>query len=248
MKKITQVILGIVVLALFSVNFVNAQNADEILSEAERKRKMIKIAKEGLNDSVWQIELSQMGITNKKREKKKIKDTLRFKNGRIESDKLVLEGFSATNFTVRIKGDGLVIWETMQRNEEEGIAFWRGELREGLMRGVLSWHVTKGKTRDYSFISKKREALPEVIEEEIAPETAQEEAATGEISPQLIQEEAKEPKEIAPVVKDEVKEEEVIQPKEKEQVKEEVVKEAPKDEKQERKKKKKKRRGWFFGR
>ncbi|MFC1667334.1 hypothetical protein ACFL0P_05700, partial [Candidatus Omnitrophota bacterium] len=216
MRKITHIFLGAAVLVLCSLNFVGAEDSDDKVKEMEKKRAMINAAKQGLNNTVWEIELRQMAAGNKDN-KKAITDTLRFKDGKIESDRLVSEGFPPSNFTVRLKKD-LIIWETMQRNEKEGVAFWRGESREteDVMRGVLSWHINKKKVTDYSFISKKSEALPEVIEEEVAPEMAQEEAAaTEEISPQPTQE-IKEPEEIAPVVNEEVEKKEaveVVQPK-----------------------------------
>ncbi|MBU1083965.1 MAG: hypothetical protein KKG84_02615 [Candidatus Omnitrophica bacterium] len=148
---------------------------------AEEKTITAKEAKEMIDNTVWKVELKEMS-TEKNREE--MKDILRFSEGKIASDKMVSEGFAATNFTVRIKGKDRVIWETMQTSEKNGIAFWRGELREGQpMRGVLSWHIKENKVKDYSFagdgsnkwgpdgvVKEKPAPVEPVVQEEIITE------------------------------------------------------------------------------
>lgn len=145
----------------------------------EEKKLTAKEAKDMINNSTWKIELKEMS-TGKNREE--ISDTLKFTDNRIVSDKMESEGFSPTNFTVRIKGEDRVIWETMQTSEKKGIAFWRGELREGQpMRGVLSWHIKENKVVDYSFSSDgSKKWGPDGIIEEKAPEPVVEEVVIEE--------------------------------------------------------------------
>ncbi|MFH1837848.1 MAG: hypothetical protein ABH862_07040 [Candidatus Omnitrophota bacterium] len=162
---------------------ITAGAATDGTPTAEEKSAIAKDAKLKLNNTTWEIELKEMS-TEKNREE--MKDIIRFAEGRISSDKLTKEGFTPTNYTVRIKGKDRLIWETMQTSEEKGIAFWRGELREGQpMRGVLSWHIKENKIKDYSFSSdgtKKWGIVDGVFEAEITePEPmVVEEAAVAE--------------------------------------------------------------------
>ena len=168
-------IIGIFILS----NFVYAEKP---LTGAEKKQQMIKDAKESLEGTVWEINLKQM---TQDANKDQFEDTLRFSEGRISSDKLVKKDFTPTNFTVRVKNETNIIWETMQTSadKENGIAFWRGEIRnEGVMRGVLSWHIKENKIKDYSFRSKVtlEELLnappPPVVVEEVVEAVVEESA------------------------------------------------------------------------
>lgn len=139
--------------------------AEKGLTEAEEKAKTLVEAKKELNNTSWEIELKPMA-TGKRKPKKSEKDTLRFVNNQIISDKLEAEGFSFSNYTVRIKGkdNDVIIWETMQASEKKGVAFWRGEVRNNRMRGVLSWHISEKKKESYNFVSMAKEIIPEEIE------------------------------------------------------------------------------------
>ena len=213
---------GIIVLFLCLVPLGNAEEKND---PAPSKREMINIAKTQLDNTTWQIKLTEMSSTAKK---KTFKDEVRFINGRVESKKLLPEGFSATNFTVRIKGkeDEIIIWETMQTSQDNGVAFWRGEIVNDTMRGVLSRHISEGNKEDYSFISTGKEGIlkePEIpaLEGKAVKEAVIEEE-TEIIHKAESQEKLEEPKA--------AEEQEV-----KEEAEEEVVKE----------KKKQKRRRWF---
>lgn len=153
----------------------------KVLTEAEQKAKVLMEAKVELNNTVWEIELKSM-VTGKKKSTKSEKDKLRFVNNQIISDKLEAEGFSSSNYTIRIKGknNDIVIWETMQASEKQGVAFWRGEIRKGRMRGVLSWHISERKKETYNFVSIANEVIPDEIE---LPESVVEEAEKPEEKP-----------------------------------------------------------------
>lgn len=176
-KKLSSILIGIMISVLCFAAIGEAQIEEEKAKERERKRAMIRAAKEKLNGTSWEITLTE---STAKKNKEVIEDTLRFVNGRIESKNLVSEGFSPSNYTVRIKRENRVIWETMQKGEEKGIAFWRGELdrdqKDGalgeVMRGVLSWHVDDEgkKVVDYTFISEGvEEVMPTEVEKGEAP-------------------------------------------------------------------------------
>ena len=209
-RQMVKIGLVVLILGVVTVDWAQSSDEEKIAAQAEKKRQMIKAAKKKLDNTTWQIELTQM-TTGKK--KVKTEDTLRFINGRIESEQLVSEGFSVSNFTVRIKREDTVIWETMQSSEEQGLAFWRGEIKEGIMRGVLSRHLDEKTIKDYTFVSEKKEIIliseegkkekvvPVVVEEiekpeeapaaEVIKETLEEEPA--EVKTEQVKEEEEEP-------------------------------------------------------
>ena len=164
LKKCFLVWSGIVILTLIVGTAVWAEDSGKgkIIS-AEKKREMLNVAKNELNNTIWQIELKQTAIDKKKKSKEVEADVLRFKNNKIISDKLASSGFSSSNYTIRLKGKDkdIVIWETMQASEEKGVAFWRGEIRNGVMRGVLSWHVDEKNKENYLFVSAGKEDISE---------------------------------------------------------------------------------------
>lgn len=139
--------------------------AEKGLTKAEEKAKALAEAKKELDNTSWKIELKPMA-TGKGKPKGSEEDTLRFVNKQVISDKLEAEGFSFSNYTVRLKGknNDVIIWETMQTSENKGIAFWRGEIRNDRMRGVLSWHISEKKKESYNFVSMANEIIPEEIE------------------------------------------------------------------------------------
>lgn len=147
----------------------------------EKMRKLIQEAKEKLNNTAWQIDLREsMSTASEKSGKGKKsssleKDTLSFRDNKIESSSLISNGFTPTNFTVRLKGknNDIVVWETMQTSADKGVAFWRGEIDNDVMRGVLSWQIDEQTKQDYSFVSAQKGtpapvAAPVVVEEEVA--------------------------------------------------------------------------------
>jgi len=171
---------------------------EEKQKERERKREMVRDAKRQLNGTSWSITLKE---STTKKDKEIIEDTLTFDGGKIGSGELISLGFNSSNFTVRIKREDRVIWETMQNSEEEGLAFWRGELKKDedgvlgdVMRGVLSRHLNDKKKTviDYTFVS---ESMGDIEEEEVEPEVTEEEVvaedAIGEVKPDEIETEKK---------------------------------------------------------
>ena len=144
-------------LGVFSSVYARRKSKAEI--EVQRKRELRKQEKAKLNNTVWQIELVKISAYKKKRRKEE--DTLRFENNKVQSDKLASEGFSPTNYTINVEGDGhtIVVWETMQTNEIGNIAFWRGEIENGVMRGILSWQLSKTFKEDYGFVSTAKEDI-----------------------------------------------------------------------------------------
>lgn len=139
--------------------------------DMEEQKKLLKAAKKELNNLEWKIKLSPMSGTKAK----SYEDTLLFVDSKFSSEKLESEEFSASNYTVSLKGEDVIVWETMQTSEDAGISFWRGELENGVMRGVLSKNPGKETHMDFSFYSIERKELAgksspvEEVEEKLIP-------------------------------------------------------------------------------
>ena len=139
--------------------------------ELQEKEKQLEQAKLKLNNLEWKIKLSPIGKTRAKA----YEDTLGFIGHKVSSKKLRSEGFSPSNYTLSLKAEEVIVWETMQRSEEAGVAFWHGELEKGVMRGVLSKHPDEKRHIDFSFYSIEKKELaapvqPEELKKEPVPE------------------------------------------------------------------------------
>ena len=106
-----------------------------------------------LNGTKWNIELKSMVTVKGKSKLETEKDVVNFSEGKIVSEKLAALGYAPTGFNSRMEEDGTLIWETMQTSEEDGTAFWRGDVGpDGIMRGVLSKRDPKENVKDYNFV------------------------------------------------------------------------------------------------
>ncbi len=85
-------------------------------------------------------------------------DTVIFDNGRVSSTGL--NGYAPSSFTVKADKAGATTWEAMQTNPQEGVVFWRGELKGDEMRGSLSKQPIEGSAEDYSFIGRETRENP----------------------------------------------------------------------------------------
>jgi hypothetical protein len=130
-----------------------AVDAQRALREKKRRQ---------LNNTEWKIELTILTGRRKKQS-----DSITFSNNQIASVNLLQRGFSATNYTLTVQENGTVIWETMQTSDKSGIAFWRGEIDANVqkMQGILSHRINNEATRDYSFRSISKKAIPPSTEE-----------------------------------------------------------------------------------
>lgn len=101
-----------------------------------------------LNGTEWNVQMKTMGTKGKAE-----MDVISFAEDKVSSKNLSALGYVPTNFTVRLEEDGTVIWETMQTSEKDGMAFWRGDILDGVMRGVLSKRDKKNNALDFNFVS-----------------------------------------------------------------------------------------------
>jgi REP element-mobilizing transposase RayT len=114
--------------------------------EAPLVEKAIPFDIVGLDGSTWQIKFVA-GTPFQ------TVDNLTFKDKKVSSENLELNGYHATNYSMT-KEESRVIWETMQTSGA-GTASWRGEVEAGRMKGVLSLRQSEKEPQDFSFVSLK---------------------------------------------------------------------------------------------
>lgn len=118
------------------------------LAEAAQQRAQKEAdARTRITGTRWAIEWTPVGAGEKAKSQK---DTVSFDDRQITSERLSKAGYPASNYTLTVQDDGVIIWETMQTKDGEGVAFWRGELHGTAMRGVLSKHPLSGESEDYT--------------------------------------------------------------------------------------------------
>lgn len=94
-------------------------------------------------------------------------DVVIFFDGKFSSRNLSAKGYTPSNFTVVPGSDGLIIWDTVLTADNGDIASWKGELRDDLLRGVVSLNAVKSDIQDFYFSNTAPEykAEPIVTEE-----------------------------------------------------------------------------------
>jgi REP element-mobilizing transposase RayT len=101
---------------------------------------------------IWEVEIYTV---TKDGNAQPIKDKIRFNGKSFESYYFSSQGFSPSNYTVRVRENGAITWETMQRNPKGQIISWRGDLEGDQMAGVMSFQSNNKNAQDFSFMSKK---------------------------------------------------------------------------------------------
>lgn len=126
---------------------VKPQVDQAALAEARKKRQEeTKLAKEKLGRQEWKIYLTSLADR-----KAMGSDTLVFSEGKITAKELASKGYQPSSCTITTQEDGVIIWETMQVSENGDRVFWRGELNNNLMQGIISMQPKEGKNQDISF-------------------------------------------------------------------------------------------------
>jgi len=85
-------------------------------------------------------------------------DHLKFMSNRVASQKFAANGYDAAHYTVSQTPEGVIVWETMQRNSSGEMVSWRGEWAGEKMSGVLSKQLTDGKAQVFNFVGTMRDA------------------------------------------------------------------------------------------
>ena len=164
---------------LVSFNMAQAQEARAL--KPEDIAKISDEAQKTLNGFSWSLEVAPTG--GKKEDRKTIPDKVIFKDGKMSSEGLTKKGYGTSNYTLTVGDDGIPVFETMQRDTKEGVAFWRGELVDGKIRGVISIQAPKSPATSFGFYGTKEgeateipaervEPQPEPVPETVAPEVA----------------------------------------------------------------------------
>jgi len=119
-----------------------------------RKARIIKQKRASLNNSKWDIEVMPL------KGGEKTKDTVVFKDNKIAVGSLLDKGFSYTNYTLTVKDNGVLVWETMQTKTTGEVVFIRGEVASDItsMRGIISF-PKGGVSDDYSFKSVSKQII-----------------------------------------------------------------------------------------
>lgn len=165
-----------------------AAAAEPAKSSKEQQQDAVRAALDGTS---WTMEL-RSDATGKTRQ-----DTLRFSGRTVGSDWMTKTGYGTSNYSMRVEDDGLVIWETMQSKEGEGLAFWRGELGSAsgmTMSGTLSRQPTQGDTESFSFSATKLAAVQPVPPAQPAPAAVTPDQPVAPQAPAVVEPAATTPK------------------------------------------------------
>jgi len=156
-------------MAIFAVSAVTSSQvfAQAVLSEKEVAA-ITEDAQETLNGFTWNLEVTSM-VANKE-DRVTTKDTVIFKDNKLNSSGLGEKGFGTSNYTLTVGDDGIPVFETMQRNERESTVFWRGELIEGKIRGVISVQDKDKPASSFGFRGERAGEVDEIPAEKIEPQ------------------------------------------------------------------------------
>lgn len=138
--------LAVLFVFMFTFASVAAVAAEKKLTP-EEKLKLREEAAKRMHLTEWTIELSPMSGDKKD---KPYTDTLTFQDKKLHSEALAEDEYADSNMTINVKGD-TIIWETMQSIDGKNPVFWRGEIRENTVSGVMSRQDKEGETKAFSF-------------------------------------------------------------------------------------------------
>ncbi len=134
-----------------------ASKAQAIQKQVAPVTKMIARAtprtfKTPIEGMIWEVEIHTV---TKDGAAQPIKDKIRFNGKSFESYYFSSQGFSPSNYTVKVRDNGAITWETMQRNPKGQVISWRGDLEGNQMAGVMSFQSDNKNAQDFSFVSQK---------------------------------------------------------------------------------------------
>ncbi|MFA5157428.1 MAG: hypothetical protein WC532_08635 [Candidatus Omnitrophota bacterium] len=137
---------GIAILALgLAISFCGLSMAAEKakgmagMSDAA-KAQLVDQTKQALNSREWEVYMlipaGKKTVTEP--------DVFTFANGKVSSRNLTAQGYKESNVNVGLQDDGTPVWETMQVDANNNIAFIRAEVSGSNMKGVISKQPVKG--------------------------------------------------------------------------------------------------------
>ena len=116
-------------------------------SEKEKIKALEESARKALKAKEWAISISPESGSGKAEA-----DVITFsEEGKISSKNLIAKGYHASNLALTIQDGGVAVWETMQSDENQNLAFLRGELRGGEMTGTIFMKSVKGIGTTYHY-------------------------------------------------------------------------------------------------
>jgi len=104
-----------------------------------------------LEGTIWEVEIK---VSNKET----VNDKLIFNNKKFSSQKFNEKGFSPTNYSVRYKDNGIMVWETIQTDQKGETISWYGEFDGNVIKGIL-YQKSGNEEKSSSFISVKKAGI-----------------------------------------------------------------------------------------
>jgi len=105
----------------------------------------VAIAASPLDGTEWRIKMAMPTA----------EDQIRFEQRKFISPHFAAKGFANSYYTLTEKEGRPLIWETMQKSENQGTLSWRGDVDSDTMRGVISWETSDGKVVNRTFTGHK---------------------------------------------------------------------------------------------
>jgi len=158
MKKILSTMLVLGFLVSFSGLVFAAETTTRQVTTAPaaatgisvQQRKLMEArASNTLTAQPWTVYRSLQGVKKPRVET----DVLTFTGNEMVSQDLSLQGFSPSNYALRLQEDGTGIIETMQSGPNDSMAVCRGEVRGEVLMGELSINHKNGAVESYVFTS-----------------------------------------------------------------------------------------------
>ena len=126
--------------------------------EIAREKKIERINKKraALNNTEWEVEVTAEG------QEEPMQDLISFKGRKISIKGSIEKGFNPSNYTLTINEDGSLIFETMQRSDEDELSFIKGEISSDIknMKGIINFPEGNKSTSYYFKSISKRIASP----------------------------------------------------------------------------------------
>ena len=143
---------------VLGIRYINSKEKELTVRLKEESDKVLAEKKAELEHYLVSLDKSEWVIEIKAEEKLNSPypafDKLIFKDGTVYSRYFLSQGFAASYYTLTIRADGTLVWETMQKNAQSDSLFWRGEAtKDAKMTGGFSLRPIKGETKDAAFSS-----------------------------------------------------------------------------------------------
>lgn len=123
---------------------------EQALEKTMQEKDRASVIKNDINGSMWKIALTQTSGSPINFQKE---DVIYFNNNLYLSNNLSKIGFPSTVYTKTDLKNGIIIWKTIQSNNRNETASWRGEWNGSAIKGVMSFRSSDGVTIEFSFIS-----------------------------------------------------------------------------------------------